>query len=57
MPTVEARVPYSRVRACFEGREGADVEGVIYENGMVGVRKDWYYAGRVDRSLFGAEAG
>jgi hypothetical protein len=28
------------------------VDGVIYENGMVGVKKDYYYSGRVDKSVF-----
>ena len=28
------------------------MEGVVYENGMVGLKKDYFYAGRVDKSVF-----
>ena len=28
------------------------MEGAVYENGMVGLKKDYFYAGRVDKSVF-----
>lgn len=39
MTKVEDRVPYSKVRKCFHGRQNEDVDGVIYENGMIGLKK------------------
>lgn len=52
---VEDRVPYSKVRKCFHGRQNEDVDGVIYENGMIGLKKDFFYSGKVDRALFAME--
>lgn len=45
-------MPYSKVRKCFEGANIHNMEGVVYENGMVGLKKDYFYAGRVDKSVF-----
>ena len=28
------------------------MDGVVIENGMVGLKKDYYYAGNVDRNIF-----
>lgn len=52
----EDRVPFSKVRKCFKDDPLAhEVDGVIFENGMVGIKKDYFYAGKIDRSVFGFE--
>lgn len=47
---VHDRVPFSKVKHCLNGYRSP--EGLIIENGMVSVKKDYFYSGRVDRNTF-----
>lgn len=38
MSSPEDRIPYSKVRKCFDGSD-EEVEGVLYFNGNVGLKK------------------
>lgn len=52
MQKAEDRLPFSKVRKCFVGNFNKNVDGVIYENGMIGLRRDHFYSGKVERSIF-----
>jgi hypothetical protein len=43
-------VPLSRVAGCLDG--GATTEGLLIQNGMVRVRKEYYWSGRCDVAQF-----
>ena len=47
---VDDRVGYCEVKHCW--KEEKNMEGVVIENGMVGIRKDYYHSGRVDKGIF-----
>lgn len=55
MNKAEDRLPFSKVRKCFDGNFNQNVDGVIYQNGMAGLKKDYFYSGKVDRSIFTLE--
>jgi hypothetical protein len=50
-------VPYSKVRKCFDGKQLQNIDGVIHQNGMVGLVKDYYYAGKVNKAMFSFDNG
>ena len=53
MQKAEDRVGFSKVKHCWKGEKNLD--GVIIENGMVGLKKDYFYAGKVDKGGFAME--
>jgi hypothetical protein len=52
MKNYDDKIAYSKVRKCFAGKTLQNIDGVVYENGMIGLIKDYYYAGKVDKSIF-----
>jgi hypothetical protein len=55
MRSFDDKVAYSKVRKCFDGKQLQNIDGVIQENGMVSLVKDYYYAGKVSKSMFSLE--
>jgi hypothetical protein len=56
MKSYDDRVAYSKVRKCFDGKQLQNIDGVIHENGMISLAKDYYYAGKVNKAMFSLDS-
>ena len=40
------------MRKCFAGAPNGEVDGVLHFNGLIGLKKEYFYAGKVDKGMF-----